>query len=366
DARRQDALVARAEDLALVPGDTHAPAQRRTLGPQTRPAHHVEGTAVTGFRRRQSPRGPLFFFSSRRRHTRFSRDWSSDVCSSDLCAYHDLPRGSRCDDCLSTDDGYRGRIAFIRNVIRLEVEDPPWQTTVNIVQTYVDDTIAIRIVGIAGVQGIATDLAPGSVERQRRRDAPVEGEVAVVFRDPADLIALDRGIGIAADFRIGNSVNPVDAQIPGGLPGDAGLDTFPVGGTEVLEYAGRNGAHLIAGAQPVCGHIQTEAVADLEVGADLSLAKNHRIEVAGALSVLHEAIRQRETFGPACAQHDLVTDRGTDAELGTDIVHVVQRATGIVARLHTIELAATAEAVVAHPNRRHEQTMDIGLYFGEQ
>src|SRR5690606_39382364 len=27
---------------------------------------------------------PVFFFSSRRRHTRFSRDWSSDVCSSDL------------------------------------------------------------------------------------------------------------------------------------------------------------------------------------------------------------------------------------------------------------------------------------------
>src|SRR5690606_31095119 len=26
----------------------------------------------------------LFFFSSRRRHTSFSRDWSSDVCSSDL------------------------------------------------------------------------------------------------------------------------------------------------------------------------------------------------------------------------------------------------------------------------------------------
>src|SRR5690606_40729827 len=28
--------------------------------------------------------GVIFFFSSRRRHTRFSRDWSSDVCSSDL------------------------------------------------------------------------------------------------------------------------------------------------------------------------------------------------------------------------------------------------------------------------------------------
>src|SRR5256884_9266559 len=32
--------------------------------------------------------GRLFFFSSRRRHTRCSRDWSSDVCSSDL---HKLP-----------------------------------------------------------------------------------------------------------------------------------------------------------------------------------------------------------------------------------------------------------------------------------
>src|SRR5436309_8282053 len=32
--------------------------------------------------------GYYFFFSSRRRHTRFSRDWSSDVCSSDLTALH--------------------------------------------------------------------------------------------------------------------------------------------------------------------------------------------------------------------------------------------------------------------------------------
>src|SRR5206468_8529958 len=30
-----------------------------------------------------------FFFSSRRRHTRSDRDWSSDVCSSDLALYRD-------------------------------------------------------------------------------------------------------------------------------------------------------------------------------------------------------------------------------------------------------------------------------------
>src|SRR5258707_10848707 len=32
----------------------------------------------------------VFFFSSRRRHTRYWRDWSSDVCSSDLDVAHGL------------------------------------------------------------------------------------------------------------------------------------------------------------------------------------------------------------------------------------------------------------------------------------
>src|SRR5690606_3646339 len=32
-------------------------------------------------------------FSSRRRHTSFSRDWSSDVCSSDLMSLEDLQTG---------------------------------------------------------------------------------------------------------------------------------------------------------------------------------------------------------------------------------------------------------------------------------
>src|SRR5690606_40116348 len=35
----------------------------------------------------------IFFFSRRRRHTRFSRDWSSDVCSSDL--RHQILAGKR-------------------------------------------------------------------------------------------------------------------------------------------------------------------------------------------------------------------------------------------------------------------------------
>src|SRR5690606_4947344 len=35
----------------------------------------------------------VFFFSSRRRHTRFSRDWSSDVCSSDLFSGNSATNG---------------------------------------------------------------------------------------------------------------------------------------------------------------------------------------------------------------------------------------------------------------------------------
>src|SRR5207253_3586434 len=33
----------------------------------------------------------FFFFSSRRRHTRWPRDWSSDVCSSDLLFFFHVP-----------------------------------------------------------------------------------------------------------------------------------------------------------------------------------------------------------------------------------------------------------------------------------
>src|SRR2546430_325123 len=36
-------------------------------------------------------RAHFFFFSSRRRHTRFDCDWSSDVCSSDLNSLRELP-----------------------------------------------------------------------------------------------------------------------------------------------------------------------------------------------------------------------------------------------------------------------------------
>src|SRR5205814_10182046 len=37
----------------------------------------------------------MFFFSSRRRHTRCLSDWSSDVCSSDLHRLHHVPEAAQ-------------------------------------------------------------------------------------------------------------------------------------------------------------------------------------------------------------------------------------------------------------------------------
>src|SRR2546430_10781614 len=53
------------------------------------------GAAVTWARNSNSSRVALadcFFFSSRRRHTRFDCDWSSDVCSSDLAGAGSVTR----------------------------------------------------------------------------------------------------------------------------------------------------------------------------------------------------------------------------------------------------------------------------------
>src|SRR3712207_7714005 len=44
----------------------------------------MEGVMMSGL-------AVIFFFSSRRRHTRYWRDWSSDVCSSDLEAVITVP-----------------------------------------------------------------------------------------------------------------------------------------------------------------------------------------------------------------------------------------------------------------------------------
>src|SRR3989442_3713055 len=59
-----------------------------------------------------------FFFSSRRRHTRCGRDWSSDVCSSDLFKNFAGPKISLPEIGFGT-WGYRGGVEPLRRAIDL-------------------------------------------------------------------------------------------------------------------------------------------------------------------------------------------------------------------------------------------------------
>src|SRR5690349_21862620 len=60
-----------------------------------------------------TPEPTYFFFSSRRRHTRSLRDWSSDVCSSDLHAARPLARHGRVRRRPGRLPGRAGRTALI-------------------------------------------------------------------------------------------------------------------------------------------------------------------------------------------------------------------------------------------------------------
>src|SRR5690606_24666535 len=67
-----------------------------------------------------------FFFSSRRRHTRFSRDWSSDVCSSDLkvTLVWNIPNTTRKTACEILEHG----IEALNPKFQVEVQGMEWAT----------------------------------------------------------------------------------------------------------------------------------------------------------------------------------------------------------------------------------------------
>src|SRR6266480_2850269 len=109
----------------------------------------------------------FFFFSSRRRHTRLTCDWSSDVCSSDLAHVSQL-----CDACMSTD--LLGQWVRDRGVLPLEAG-------VRKLTGEPADVYDLRDRGYVR-EGMTADLtvfdpdtvAPGPLRRVR--DFPADGE----------------------------------------------------------------------------------------------------------------------------------------------------------------------------------------------
>src|SRR5258707_5177978 len=72
----------------------------------------------------------IYFFSSRRRHTRYWRDWSSDVCSSDLTqpaspiARDAKPKPNTGDGC-NTEPPALGKRFFPRATLERVARAPP-------------------------------------------------------------------------------------------------------------------------------------------------------------------------------------------------------------------------------------------------
>src|SRR5438445_1078692 len=144
---------------------------------------------------------PFFFFSSRRRHTRYWRDWSSDVCSSDLAGHPVI--------------GYnrtRGKARWLADA-GLRLVDSPREVAAQaeIVFTMVTDTPALDAV-CRGSDGILAGL---------RRDA-VHVEMSTVSPDAVRALAAEietRGAHL------------LDEPVPGSPAAlEAGQLSFMVGG----------------------------------------------------------------------------------------------------------------------------------------
>src|SRR2546422_11670519 len=92
----------------------------------------------------------FFFFSSRRRHTRCSRDWSSDVCSSDLdrsaCEVY-------CYSTADTPDSYTRQISARTDVWRPAAGWSPTQMAEAIAGDEID--IQVDLSGHSGVPQLA-------------------------------------------------------------------------------------------------------------------------------------------------------------------------------------------------------------------
>src|SRR3712207_9259628 len=93
----------------------------------------------------------MFFFSSRRRHTRYWRDWSSDVCSSDLvedtshAVAEELMQAAAYVDVLIPRGGAR-----LIQTVKEKAKVPVIETGVGNVHIYVDEAadleMAVKVV----------------------------------------------------------------------------------------------------------------------------------------------------------------------------------------------------------------------------
>src|SRR2546427_11097742 len=91
--------------------------------------------------------GFVFFFSSRRRHTRFDCDWSSDVCSSDLIDRVESLRLQRI-----------GQIVVLHGLFHARAEETGAELVPAIPRNQVDDGAADAPLRRAAAPGVDDDF----------------------------------------------------------------------------------------------------------------------------------------------------------------------------------------------------------------
>src|SRR5690349_10076106 len=181
------------------------------------------------------PTSMIFFFSSRRRHTRSLRDWSSDVCSSDLKAIGELfirifessaggledarflVQGTLYPDVIESGGGHGGQAATIKshhNVGGLP-EDMDFELVEPLRALFKDEVrtlgaelglpdeivwrqpfpgpgLGVRIIGEVTPEKVATLQAADAIVREEIRDAGLEREIWQAFAVLPDI----RSVGV--------------------------------------------------------------------------------------------------------------------------------------------------------------------------
>src|SRR5205809_2173971 len=131
----------------------------------------------------------IFFFSSRRRHTRCSRDWSSDVCSSDLQRLLEPARQLELLDRFADTEELRERVAGLVATFRAARAETERMRAAERDRAQREDLLRFQLSELDGAR-----LRPGEEEelRQERRRRQHADKLTAGLADVAALLDDDR------------------------------------------------------------------------------------------------------------------------------------------------------------------------------